>query len=342
MKLSGLASAVVLSGVFLLPACRAAYQPKAPELDENKEETLVGAKTGYSDDVDEETSLDDTYGKRDELPAAKEPSKKCKGKGKKRKCTLVDPDPKLTAAHAARKFTKGFRWKMSPDTVMEQLVKSIDAEYDEMQKKAAGNAVQQDKNRRWREDQKGELAANRVKFDTRANHKWGVSLVQFEYEDDANEEMIWIKANPQLKKFFFFKDGELWKIIYAYSEDSWPGKKYEEVVEEKFKKWFGVSPEEKVKTDPKSGAPVLRYLQWPTRDGDVVRSFNMTDVHGVIVLSFVSGEAEQYIGERLPNIKKEETFADDVNDVLGGTDVCYDAEGNLIEDAARCAEINGE
>ena len=342
MKLSRLAPALLVSGVFLLPACRAAYQAKAPDLDENKEEDLVGAKTGYSDEVDEEEALDETYGKRDELPPPKEPTKKCKGKGKKRKCKLTDPDPKLTAAHAVRKFTKGFRWKMSPDVVMEQLTKKIDAEYDEKQTAAAGDAVQQDKNRRWREDQKSELSKNRIAFDTRANHKWGVSLIQFDYEDDANEEMIWIKANPQLKKFYFFKDQELWKIVYAYSEDSWPGKAYKEVVEEKFKKWFGVSPEEKVQQDPNTGAPVLNYLQWATRDGDIVRSFDMTAVHGVVAISFISGEAEKYIGERLPNIKKDDAFTEDVNDVLGGTDVCYDEAGNLIEDAAKCAEMGYE
>jgi hypothetical protein len=339
MKLSRLAPALLVSGIFLLPSCRAAYQAKAPDLDEGKEENLVGAKTGYSDEVDEEEALDEQYGKREELPPPKTPTKKCRGKGKKRKCTMHDPDPALTAAHAVRKFTQGFRWKMPPNTVMETLTQKIDQEYDERQAAAEGDANKQDANRRWREEQKGELSKNMIRFDTRSKHKWGVSLIQYDYVDDENEEMVWIKANPQLKKFFFFKDQEMWKVVYAYSEDSWPGKKYDEIVEEKFKKWFGVSPEVKTKADPESGAEVLKYLEWKTRDGDIVRSFDMTAVHGVVVITFVDSKAEEYIGERLPNIKKDETFADDVNDVLGGTDVCYDEAGNLIEDAEKCKEL---
>jgi hypothetical protein len=338
MKLSRVAPVLCAAGLLGVVGCRASYTAKAPELSETDEAGLVGARTGY-ESKDEEAALDDEFGKREDLPPAKEPTQKCKGKGKTRKCTMVDSDPKLTAAHAVRKFTKGFRWKMGPERVMTQLSSGIEKDYDEKQKAAGTDAVQQDKNRRWRDEQKAELAQNHIKFDTRANHKWGVSLIQFDYQDDSNEEMIWIKANPQLKKFFFFKDGELWKIVYAYSEDSWPGKKYEEVVEERFKKWFGVSPEQKSKTDPSSGASVLTYLQWSTRDGDVVRSFDMTAVHGVVVIAFIDGEAEKHIGERLPNIKPPEEFSDDVNDVLGGTDVCYDKDGNLIEDAERCKQL---
>jgi hypothetical protein len=35
-------------------------------------------------------------------------------------------------------------------------------------------------------------------------------------------------------------------------------------------------------------------------------------------------------------------FSDAVNDVLGGPAVCYDADGNFIEDAKKCAMLELE
>lgn len=324
-----------------LAGCKAAYTSEAPTVSDDAEESLVGAQTGYDDEeVDEEESLDEQFGKRDPLPEIKEPTKKCKGKGKKRKCEMVDPTPEVTAAHAARKFLTGYRWGMSPEQVLKRLSGDIEEEYAQKQKDAQ-SAVEQDQNREWKRQQIDNLALNHIKFETRANHKWGVSLIQFDYQDDENEEMVWTRANANLKKFFFFKDGELWKVVYAYSQQSWPGETHKDVVEKHFKKWFGVSPEEKVKQHPETKAPILRYLEWKTTDGDIVRAFDQTAVHGVHVLSFIDGKAEEYIGERLPNVKQDDAFVDSVSDVMGGTDVCYDEEGNLIEDASRCAEITG-
>ncbi|MHC5034845.1 MAG: hypothetical protein ACYTFZ_07395, partial [Planctomycetota bacterium] len=171
------------------------------------------------------------------------------------------------------------------------------------------------------------------------NHRWAVSLIQFEYEDDNNEEMVWVKTTATLRKFYFFKDGELWKIFYAYSTDTWPGKTYDQIVEEKFKKWFGVSPKVKVKQDPKSGNPIVTYLEWEALKGETIRSFDMTSVHGVIVLAVIDGNAEQRIGERLPNVKTEDKFSGVVSDVLGGTDVCYNAEGDIVECGAGKVDI---
>jgi hypothetical protein len=143
--------------------------------------------------------------------------------------------------------------------------------------------------------------------------------------------MLWVKTTAGLRKFYFFKDGELWKIFYAYSTDTWPGKSYAEVIDEKFKKWFGPSPKEKVKLDPKTKQPVITYYEWEALGGEVIRSFDMTQVHGVISLAVVNGEAEKAIGERLPNTKRDESYSDVVKDVLGGTDVCYDKDGEIVE-----------
>ncbi len=57
----------------------------------------------------------------------------------------------------------------------------------------------------------------------------------------------------------------------------------------------------------------------------------MTSVHGVMVLAVIDGNAESSIGERLPNLGKEAGYSDVVSDVLGGTDVCYNADGDIVQ-----------
>ena len=98
-----------------------------------------------------------------------------------------------------------------------------------------------------------------------------------------------------------------------------------------FKKWFGVNPAAKVKQDPKTAAVLLRYNEWTGEKNEKVRSFDMTEVHGVVVIAVVDGVQETSIGERLPNIKGDDKFTDTVGDVLGTSDVAYDEKGNIIE-----------
>ncbi len=338
MQRSSRSPIYLLAGLALVAiACKGAPPPKEPR-EGDSEESLVGARSNAEPEQSLEESIEEKFGKREELPPRAPAVEKCTGKGKKRTCKMVEPAPDVAAAYGARSLLKEYRWGMSPDLVMQLLSRDLEAEYEDRQARAV-DAVEQDKNRDWRKEQLNELGKNRIRFDSASRHRWGVSLVQYDYEDDANEEMIQVRANPNLRKFFFFKDGELWKIIYAYSEGSFPGKTYQAIVDEEFGKWFGVSPEERVITEPKSGAPMVRFKQWKTKDGDIVRSFDMTAVHGAVVVQLIDSKTEGRIGERLPKGIDEGEMEGEVKDVLGGSDICYDKDGNLIDDAAKCKEL---
>lgn len=305
---------------------------------------MVGDFGGNEDLDDDEFGLgdDDTSDLEDDgsevevaelepLPKRAKASKKCKGKGKKRECKMVDPKPGVSAAYGARTLKGDFRWGMSTRDVFKLLSREIEAEYAKKQEAAGDDAMAQDGARSWRAEQLQELKANHTSFKAASKHRWGVSLIQFEYEDDVQEEMLWVKANATLRKFYFFRDGELWKIFYAYSPDTWPGVSYADVAKDKFMKWFGPSPEEKVKQDPETAAPLVRYFEWKSSDNDVIRSFDMTQVHGVIALAVIDQSAEDSLGERLPNVGKDKEFGSVVGDVLGGSDVCYDDDGEIVE-----------
>jgi hypothetical protein len=273
-----------------------------------------------------------------ELPKRAKPVNKCVnvkvGEGKKKKtekqCGLVDPKPEVSASYGTRTLKGDYRWGMTTKDVFKLLSREIEKQYEEKQKQAGEDAMAQDSARTWRTEQLNDLKANHVRFKSANKHRWGVSLVQYEYADDSNEEMLWIKDSPSLRKFYFFKDDRLWKIFYAYSPDTWPGKGYPDVVEEKFKKWFGVSPKEQVKQDPKTAAPLVRYFEWKSSDGDVVRSFDMTSVHGVVGLTVLDASADDSMTGRLPDVGKDEEFSDTVSDVLGESDLCYDKSGEII------------
>ena len=309
---------------------------------ESNEDNMISAGTTPSEggEVAPATTDMDAVAKDDKRkPEIKEVcKKKTTGKGKAKKteniCEMVDSNPKLSASIGIASLTKGFTWGMSPDAVLAKLGESINKGFDD-QLKETKDPMGQDRIRKERSEQLNELKKGNVKFSANAKHKWGVSLIQFEFADDANEEMIWIKEGAKLRKFYFFKDGALWKIVYAFNKEKWPDKDYSSVVDNSFKKWFGVSPAAKVKQDPKTAAPLLRYHEWEGEKLEKVRSFDLTEVHGIIMIAVIDGNAEASIGERLPNVKGDHAFGGDVGDVLGGSDVGYDENGKIVEGAKK-------
>jgi hypothetical protein len=315
---------------------------KSKGVSEANEEGMIasgGTPTeGSGDAAPAQTDMDNAVAKEDESKKRPEVKQVCKkkttGKGKAKKteevCEMVDSNPKLTASLGIASLTKGFEWGMAPDAVVSKLSESTATYYDE-QLKAAKNPMEQDRLRKEKSAELNELKKGLVKFNSNTKHKWGVSLIQYEFADDSNEEMVWIKEGTKLRKFYFFKDGALWKIVYAFNKEKWPDKDYASVVENSFKKWFGVNPAAKSKQDPKTAAVLLRYHEWLGEKNEKVRSFDLTEVHGIIMIAVIDGNAEAAIGERLPNMKGDHAFGGDVGDVLGGSDVSYDENGKIVE-----------
>lgn len=309
----------------------------------NEDAAIASAPTpeATGDDAPAQTDMDNAVAKEDEKKKRPEVKEVCKkkttGKGKAKKtetvCEMVDSNPKLTASLGIASLTKGFEWGMAPDAVIAKLSESTTKYYDD-QMKETKNPMEQDRLRKEKTAELNELKKGHVKFNSSTKHKWGVSLIQYEFADDNGEEMVWIKEGTKLRKFYFFKDGALWKIVYAFNKEKWPDKDYAGVVDNSFKKWFGVNPAAKVKQDPKTAAVLLRYHEWLGEKNEKVRSFDLTEVHGIVMIAVIDGNAEAAIGERLPNMKGDHTFGGDVGDVLGGSDVAYDENGKIVEGKA--------
>lgn len=315
---------------------------KAKGVSEANEDGMIAAgpttPTEGGDAAPAQTDMDNAVAKEDDKAKRPEVKEVCKkkttGKGKNKKtenvCEMVDSNPKLTASLGIASLTKGFEWGMNPEAVLTKLSESTNKYFDD-QLKEAKNPMEQDRLRKEKTAELNELKKGQVKFASSSKHKWGVSLIQYEFADDSNEDMVWIKEGTKLRKFYFFKDGALWKIVYAFNKEKWPDKDYASVVENSFKKWFGVNPAAKVKQDPKTAAVLLRYHEWLGEKNEKVRSFDLTEVHGIIMIAVIDGNAEAAIGERLPNVKGDHSFGGDVGDVLGGSDVAYDENGKIVE-----------
>lgn len=318
----------------LAGACSSGAGQESAAPDESNEEEFIGAGSG--DYRTEEQKLDDEFGKRAALPARPTPVEKCEGEGEEKKCALADPDPATSSAHAARAIMGNVRWGMSPERVLEQLGKRMDAEHSKLMSQTA-DVTAQDEARKQHEEAKKLLATQRVKFEAGAEHIYKSSFLNGEYVEGQGEEMIFIGAGV-LREFFLFKDGKLWKVIQAHSRQKWPEKKYAQVIAEHFAKEVSHSPEVKEDRDEKSAEVRLRWNEWTTADGDHLRVFDVMDAHGVIAVSLTHGEAEASHGIRLPNNELDAAFREEnLSEVMAAEGLCYDADGNMVADAAQCA-----
>jgi hypothetical protein len=138
-------------------------------------------------------------------PAAKAPVKKAKA-------------TPLTAEHkkALADLYGGFKFGMSKDDVVAALQKQIDNNYEDKIKATTDIAAQD----RFRKDKKAELARTSSTYVAFDGHKtgWDVSIIENEFAHNTGESMMerWEnEGGKNNRRFFFFKDGKLWKMFVS-------------------------------------------------------------------------------------------------------------------------------
>jgi len=126
--------------------------------------------------------------------------------------------PPLSAEHkkALAELYGGFKFGMSKDDVVAVLQKQIDERYED-KIKATTDITQQD---RIRKDKKAELARVSQTYVAFDGHKtgWDVSIVENEFAHGTGESMMerWEnEGGKNNRRFFFFKDGKLWKMFVS-------------------------------------------------------------------------------------------------------------------------------
>jgi hypothetical protein len=126
--------------------------------------------------------------------------------------------PPLSAEHkkALMELYGGFKFGMTKDDVLGVLQKQIDERYED-KIKATTDITTQD---RLRKDKKAELARSSSTYVSFDGHKtgWDVSIIENEFAHNTGESMMerWEnEGGKNNRRFFFFKDGKLWKMFVS-------------------------------------------------------------------------------------------------------------------------------
>lgn len=156
-----------------------------------------------------------------ETANAKTAAKKAPAKTAKQ-AKPAKPAPKKITPVAADKKKKlatlyaGFKFGMSKDEVVGLLAKELDERYEEKIKTTTDVAAQD----RLRKEKKGEVARISSSFIEFKGKKsgWDTSIVEDEFAHTTGEAMLerWEnKDGKNQRRFFFFKDGRLYKMFVS-------------------------------------------------------------------------------------------------------------------------------
>ncbi len=142
-----------------------------------------------------------------------------------KKATKEKPAPKkkvpVVSAENKKKLVANvmgqFKFGMTKDEVLKTLEKEINERYEEKIKATTDVAAQD----RIRKDRKGELARIKstfVSFELNKPSPWDVSIIEGEFAHGTNEAMMERWENTSGKnnrRFFFFYDSKLWKMLIS-------------------------------------------------------------------------------------------------------------------------------
>lgn len=149
-----------------------------------------------------------------------------KAKKKKPPAKVVKKEEKVAPPNAEQKKALGelmgsFKFGMSKDQVLAQLSKSIDERYAD-QIKATGDIATQDKLRKEKNKEITRIKQSYVEFKGKTPG-WDVSVIDQEFAHNTDESMLEYWENQggkNQRRFFFFHNGELWKMFIAIDTKS--------------------------------------------------------------------------------------------------------------------------
>jgi hypothetical protein len=167
----------------------------------------------------------------------------------------------------------GFKFGTSKDDVIKTLSKQLDERYEE-KIKATSDVAAQDRLRREKKQELARVAASYVVFDgTRTG--WDVSIIEEEFAHKTDESMIerWEnKDGKNQRRFFFFHNGKLWKMLVSLDVSILPEDK------QNFETFSGVMEQ---KYGP--GNVEAQRITWTT-DEFVVRAVDKLKTYAALAL----------------------------------------------------------
>lgn len=162
-----------------------------------------------------------------------------------------------------------YKFGMSKDDVLGVLAKQVDEKYAE-KIEATTDVYAQDQLRREKKKEISRLTASFVSFDGKRTG-WDVSLVEDEFAHDTGESMLVHWENQDGKnqrRFFFFADGQLYKMVLSLDTSAWPeGKRNFETFRDSMEGRYGAG-------DVDGGKITWRAKEFEVRAVDKLRTYS--------------------------------------------------------------------
>lgn len=250
-----------------------------------------------------------------DMPEAEAKSKKKKRKKKKKSAKKKAP-PKVDRK-AIGELMSGFEFGMSPKNVVGVLYERIDEAYKE-EIASTTDIYAQDKLRAKAKKEKKKLYKSYIKFKGKKK-SWDVSIVdeEFAHMDDEAMLVYWEmdpENNINQRRFFFFVDGELYKMYLAFDATMFPeGKRtfayFHQAMEGRYGEG-GLAFE----TD-RYGDQRIKHVHWKD-DKFYLRAINRLDFYGTFCLALSDSRVERWIYDRRAERNPKRDDGDKIIDAL--------------------------
>lgn len=193
-------------------------------------------------------------------------------RGNKAKARAKPAPKRLVSAQSKKALSElmgTYKFGMSREAVLGVLAKQVDEKYAE-KIDATTDVYAQDQLRREKKKEISRLNASFVAFDGKRTG-WDVSLVEDEFAHETGESMLVHWENQDGKnqrRFFFFADGQLYKMVLSLDTSAWPeGKRNFETFRDSMEGRYGAG-------DVDGGKITWRAKEFEVRAVDKLRTYS--------------------------------------------------------------------
>jgi hypothetical protein len=205
------------------------------------------------------------------------------------------PPPSAEAKKKLAANMGPFKWGMTKDEIIAGLQKDLDARYEE-KIKATSDIPMQDRLRKEKKTELARIASTYTAFEGKKGG-WDVSIIEQEFAHNTGESMLERWENQDGKnnrRFFFFKDGKLYKMFIQLDVSILPEDK------RNFETFKGVMTSNYGQGDVEGG-----LITWRTPEFDV-RAIDMLKSYGAVAIAIEDPRVtKELIAERAEKAPKK-------------------------------------